>query len=105
MNFINTLDTRLYVRLTLRLIREDHKLKQMHLNAMYDLMNRIYTDIVIQPARTENEHAAFCEMVDRYNGLEKTIFIVDRGCESYNNLAHVIEKWAFFLFRRKDIRY
>lgn len=76
---------------------------QLHLNAMYDLMNRIYTDIVIQPARTENEHAAFCEMVDGYNGSEKTIFIVDRGYESYNNLAHVIEKGAFFLFRCKDI--
>lgn len=76
---------------------------QLHLNAMYDLMNRIYTDIVIQPARTENEHAAFCEMVDRYNGTEKTVFIVDRGYESYNNLAHVIEKGAFFLFRCKDI--
>lgn len=76
---------------------------QLHLNAMYDLMNRIYIDIVIQPARTENEHAAFCEMVDGYNGSEKTIFIVDRGYESYNNLAHVIEKGAFFLFRCKDI--
>ena len=42
-------------------------------------------------------------MVDGYNGSEKTIFIVDRGYESYNNLAHVIEKGAFFLFRCKDI--
>ena len=70
---------------------------------MYDLRVRIYTDIIIQPARRENEHAAFCEMVDRYDGPDKTIFIVDRGYESYNNLAHVIEKGCFFLFRCKDI--
>lgn len=76
---------------------------QLHLNAMYDLRDRIYTDIIIQPARRENEHAAFCEMVDRYDGPDKTIFIVDRGYESYNNLAHVIEKGCFFLFRCKDI--
>lgn len=43
---------------------------------MYDLMNRIYTDIVIQPARTENEHAAFCEMVDGYNGSKKRYLLL-----------------------------
>lgn len=76
---------------------------QLHLNAMYDLLDRIYTDIIIQPAREENEHKAFCDMVDRYIGKEKTAFIVNRGYESYNNLAHVMEKEAFFVFRCKDI--
>lgn len=76
---------------------------QLHLNAMYDLLDIVYTNIVIQPARMENEHKAFCDMVDRYTGTEKTVFIVDRGYESYNNLAHVFEKGAFFLFRCKDI--
>ena len=41
---------------------------QLHLNAMYDLLDKIYTDIIIQPARKENEHKAFCDMVDRYHG-------------------------------------
>ena len=76
---------------------------QLHLNAMYDLLNRTYSDIVIQPSRSENEHAAFCDMVDRYNGDLKSIFITDRGYESYNNIAHVIEKGTYFLFRCKDI--
>ena len=71
----------------------------LHLNAMYDLTNKIYTDVVIQPGRIENEHKAFCDMVDRYGGMLKTVFIVDRGYESYNNLAHVQEKGAFYLFR------
>ena len=72
---------------------------QIHLNAMYDLLNRVYTDIIIQPGMIENEHTALCEMVDRYSGSEKTIFIVDRGYESYNNLAHVIEKGQYFVFK------
>lgn len=70
---------------------------------MFDLLDKIYTDVVIQPAKIENEHRAFCEMVDRYDGRKNTVFIVDRGYESYNNLAHVMEKGAFFLFRCKDI--
>lgn len=84
-------------------IRETKGFNQLHLNAMYDLLDRIYTDIIIQPARVENEHKAFCDMVDRYVGEDKTIFIVDRGYESYNNLAHVMEKGSFFLVRCKDL--
>ena len=29
---------------------------QLHLNAMFDLLDRIYNDVIIQPARKENEH-------------------------------------------------
>lgn len=76
---------------------------QLHLNAMYDLTDKIYTDAVIQPGRLEKEHKAFCDMVDRYGGMLKTVFIVDRGYESYNNIAHVQEKGAFYLFRCKDL--
>lgn len=76
---------------------------QLPLNAMYDLTNKIYTDVVIQPGRIEKEHKAFCDMVDRYDGMWKTVFIVDRGYESYNNLAHVQEKGVFYLFRCKDL--
>lgn len=76
---------------------------QLHLNAMYDLLDKIYTDIIIQPGKIENEHKAFCDMVDRYTGIPQTLFIADRGYESYNNLAHVQEKGAFYLFRCKDI--
>lgn len=76
---------------------------QLHLNAMYDLLDKIYIDIMIQPGNLENEHRAFCDMVDRYNGDCRTIFIADRGYESYNNIAHVMEKKAFFLLRCKDI--
>ena len=76
---------------------------QMHLNALYDLLSRTYVDAIIQPARQENEKRALCDMIDRYQGNSKAIFIADRGFESYNIFAHVIEKESFFLVRVKDL--
>ena len=76
---------------------------QMHLNALYDLLTRTYVDAIIQPARQINEKRAMCDMVDRYPGLSKTLFIADRGFENYNLFAHVQEKGMFYLIRAKDL--
>ena len=76
---------------------------QVHLNALYDLLSRTYVDAIIQPARQENEKRALCDMIDRYQGDSKAVFITDRGFESYNVFAHVIEKGSFFLVRVKDL--
>ena len=75
----------------------------MHLNALYDLLNRTYADAVIQPSCQQNEYKAMCDMIDRYAGDSKSIFIADRGYESYNVFAHVMEKGLFYLIRVKDI--
>lgn len=74
----------------------------LHLNAMYDLMSNIYVDALIQGSLSTNEYKAFCSMVDRDNSICPTIYIADRGYESYNNLAHVQEKGQYFLIRIKD---
>lgn len=42
-------------------------------------------------------------MVDRDNSSIPTIYIADRGYESYNNMAHVIEKGQKFVIRVKDL--
>ncbi len=42
---------------------------------MYDLLDKIYTDVIIQPGKAENEHKAFCDMADRYTGSGNTIRI------------------------------
>ena len=73
-----------------------------HLNALYDLCSHTYLDAVVQKSRKWNEHRAFCDMVDRYDSAIPTVFIADRGYESYNNMAHVQLKGQFFLFRIKD---
>ena len=75
----------------------------LHLNALFDLKHRIYTDAVIQGRLDLNEHGALQEMVDRSN-IEKALIIADRGYESYNNMAHIQEKGWFYLIRIKDGR-
>ncbi len=75
----------------------------LHLNAMYDLTNRIYTDALVQYSRDANEHKAFTTMVDRDDCELPTVYIADRGYESYNNLAHIQEKGQYFLIRIKDV--
>ena len=74
----------------------------LHLDACYDLCNRRYTDVIISPGQSFNECAAMTTMMDRYKGSRKTIFIADRGYESYNVFAHAIENGLKFLIRVKD---
>ena len=74
----------------------------LHLNAMYDLLTNCYVDALIQGSLSTNEFKAFCSMVDRDSSEYPTIYIADRGYESYNNLAHVQEKGQYFLIRIKD---
>lgn len=77
----------------------------MHLNAFYDLRKHTYTDALIQSVHHKDEFSAFCEMVDRHQNMTgtKDVFVGDRGYCSYNNMAHVLEKGQYFLFRTKDI--
>ena len=89
-------------------VSEGHSAKgfySMHLNALYDLQKHTYSDAVIQPVHHKDEFSAFCEMVDRHQTIDniKSVFIGDRGYCSYNNMAHVLEKEQYFLFRTKDI--
>lgn len=79
---------------------------QIHINAMFSLLDKRFTDILIQPARKRNEYSAFCSMVDSVDtsGHSKIIFFGDRGYTSYNNFAHVIEKGQYFLIRCNDKR-
>lgn len=76
---------------------------QIHINALYSILDRRFTDLVIQPGRKRNEYSAFCEMVDHDNSDPNTlIYICDRGYASYNDFAHVIEKNQLFLIRCTD---
>lgn len=76
---------------------------QLHLNALYDLINRIYTDVIIQPGRHPNETGALADMIKRCDLDVPVLLIADRGYESYNTLAHIQEKGWKFLIRAKDI--
>jgi len=76
----------------------------LHLNAMYDLCNKVYEDGSIQLGRDAHEIKALTDMVD--DSLlkeEKVIVIADRGYESYNTFSHIEQKGWKYLIRVKDI--
>ncbi len=86
--------------------RSEKGYDQMYLVPLYDLLNKVYTDAVIQPMRKRNEFAALYELIDRhtpYNGTSP-IFIADRGFHAYNVFAHAIENSAFFVIRTTDAK-
>ena len=74
---------------------------KLHLNAFYDVLNRIYTDVLVQTAADYNEARACATMIDR-SKLENVILVADRGYENYNIFAHAIEKGWKFAIRVKD---
>lgn len=74
----------------------------LHINALYDLGRKIYTDATIEGKKCENESKAFVKMVDRDPSTVPTIYIADRGYEAYNNMAHIQEKGQKFILRAKD---
>ena len=74
----------------------------IHINALYDLLNHTYRDVIFQGKKKLHERSAFNTMVDRYHG-DPAIFIADRGYESFNTFAHVMHAGQKFLIRMKDI--
>ena len=58
----------------------------IHLNTLYDLMNRRYIDTVLHDSRNANEHSALISMAK--NIKCDSIIVADRGYEAYNNIAH-----------------
>ena len=75
---------------------------QLHLNAFFDILNGIYIDCVLEPDRKSHERAAFISMLLRYNSAYPMIIMADRGYESYNVFANLIESGQKFVIRLKD---
>lgn len=73
----------------------------LHLDAMYDLLQRTYLDADLCGAKVKNERGTLCTMVDR-SSVDTALLIADRGYENYNLMAHIQEKGWFFLIRVKD---
>ena len=49
-----------------------------------------------------NEHKALISMIDCSNIPGKVIVLMDRGYESFNNIAHLQEKKGNFIIRAKE---
>ena len=57
----------------------------LHLNALYDVLNRTYIDALVQTASTYQEHRACIQMIERVT-LDKVILIAD---EMYEMIAEL----------------
>lgn len=76
---------------------------QLRVTPLYGLLSRTFIDTVIQPEPKKDEIGALIEMLKRNNFDQKTIIIADRGFESYNLIAYLLEKPNVdFLIRAKQ---
>lgn len=82
----------------------DKGYNQLHLNALYDIVNRTFVDAIIQPGVKQDEHLALYDMLEHFEPSDPshTILTVDRGYESYNLIAQLSEKKMRYVIRAKD---
>lgn len=73
-----------------------------HMNALFDLENGIYTDLIVQKEHEKNECRALCQMAERFRISGKVILLADRNYESCNNLAHLEKQGWNYLIRIRD---
>lgn len=75
---------------------------QVHLNAIYDVLEERYLDILIQPRSSINERNALCSFLLRNHIPGKCLFIADRGYYSLKVLVRFIQSGDSFLLRMKS---
>lgn len=74
----------------------------VHINSLYDILNRRYLDNIVQSLKMSDEILAMQAMAEKYEG-DKAIFIADRNYATWNNMEHIRHTGHKFLIRVKDI--
>jgi hypothetical protein len=78
---------------------------QLHVNPLYDVLNKTYLYCYVQPQPKQDEVGALAFMLAWYNFKGKTLIVADRGYESYNVIAYFLENHQVdFLIRIKQER-
>lgn len=78
---------------------------QLHVNPLYDVLNKTYQHCIIQPQPQMDEIGCLAFFLSWYDFKEKTLIVADRGYESYNTFAHFLEHPNVdFLIRVKQDR-
>lgn len=62
---------------------------QLHVNPLFDVLNKTYQHCIIQPQPQQDEVGALTFMLKWHQFHEKTLIVADRGYESYNVFAHL----------------
>lgn len=78
-------------------------LNQFHVNAMFDDLNRVYIDAIIEPRLQVIEQLAARKMIQRALPSERKIMISDRGYGSFSLMEYARkEPDTDYLIRIKD---
>lgn len=65
--------------------RDGRKYCQLHVNALYDVLNKLYLDLIIQPRQQMDEREAALPMLKSLNQQGKDFLVLmDRGYSSFN---------------------
>ena len=75
---------------------------QFHVNALYDLLNRTYKDVYIQPRPQIDEREAALIMSEHSRLTNKDILIADRGYTGYNFFEHLNRLGVNYVVRTKN---
>ena len=76
---------------------------QDHLNTVYDVLEKRFVDIFIQPRGKINEATALTEMVLRNPIQGKCLYIMDRGYNCFELMASIQEAMNYFMIRAKEV--
>ena len=79
-----------------------HGWNLFHINALFDIENGIYTDVIVQKEHTKHESMALREMAERSAITDPVIVLADRNYEAYNNFACLEKKGWKYLIRIRD---
>ena len=61
---------------------------QLHGNILFNITDRTYQDVVIQPKSACDERGAAIEMFERLNPTHPYIILMDRGYDGFNMIEH-----------------
>ena len=64
----------------------------LHINAMYDVLNKVYVHVEIDPQPQQDEVGALYTMLVYEDYPDPTLIVADRGYESYNMFAAFMEE-------------
>lgn len=76
---------------------------RIHLNALYDLVNKVYVDFRIDDGAHMKELDALYAMAGCIHDPEHTILTADRGYGCFNTFACLLHHHCHFVIRVKDI--
>lgn len=75
---------------------------QIHVNAMYDLLNNTYQDCIFQPKSQMDERGAALEMLRRLTCSQPYIVMMDRGYDGFNMIENCNRlKNCYYVIRTK----